>query len=390
MSLPPLLGRRVHISGSISQDPATAPAEAVEATRRFVEGLVVALIDDGASFVVPVDRDPKRGADSLPVCFDWLVLETIDKNVRRRPAAAAQSGQPVVVAVQHYKNEAQVPDEYRAVWEALKETEGLLVIENAGRWNMNSKRMDIQAAHGDVLITLGGDEGVLYLANLYHDAGKPVIPLNFPITAENRGSLRLWDRALTSSETNRFFRTADGSSSHNLINRLNFGPSTPVEKQVSALRYVLNALRRPTAFAVRLLRTDHDDFKAVEDFFDGVVKPVVEEFGYEFKVVDGSNSEESIVNQEIFDNLYFSSVVVADVTGERPNCFIELGYALGRARPVMVCAKTGTRLPFDIAPVPTHFWYPGETLPDQRGRFRDYWKANINRRPIVDPDPLMP
>jgi hypothetical protein len=36
-----------------------------------------------------------------------------------------------------------------------------------------------------------------------------------------------------------------------------------------------------------------------------------------------------------------------DITGERPNCFIELGYTLGRMRPVIVKAMQGTPLPFD-------------------------------------------
>ena len=36
----------------------------------------------------------------------------------------------------------------------------------------------------------------------------------------------------------------------------------------------------------------------------------------------------AFINVGIFENLHFSSVAVVDVTGERPNCFIELGYAL--------------------------------------------------------------
>ena len=44
---------------------------------------------------------------------------------------------------------------------------------------MASKRMEAQARWGDILIAIGGGEGVLFLANLYHDAGKPVIPVKF-------------------------------------------------------------------------------------------------------------------------------------------------------------------------------------------------------------------
>ena len=228
MAGPPLLGRRIHIAGSIAIDPAIATADAVQHARMLVKELVVARMKDGASFVVPVDAEHTREADGLAICFDWLVLKTIDENLRSRPAEAVRDARPLLVAVQHHKNENQIPDEYQVCWDQLKETEGLLVIENAGRWNMKSKRMDLEAAHGDILITLGGDEGVLYLANLYHDAGKPVIPLNLPITKDGRGSLRLWETALSSTETQRFFRTADGSSSHHLINRLNFTPTTPL------------------------------------------------------------------------------------------------------------------------------------------------------------------
>jgi len=35
---------------------------------------------------------------------------------------------------------------------------------------MNSKRMEAQARWGDILIPVGGSEGALFLANLYHDA----------------------------------------------------------------------------------------------------------------------------------------------------------------------------------------------------------------------------
>ena len=48
---------------------------------------------------------------------------------------------------------------------------------------MNSKRMEVQARWGDILLALGGSEGVLFLANVYHDAGKPVVPLNRPMAS---------------------------------------------------------------------------------------------------------------------------------------------------------------------------------------------------------------
>lgn len=255
---------------------------------------------------------------------------------------------------------------------------------------MNSKRVDLQAMHGDILLTLGGDEGVLYLANLYHEAGRPVVPLNLPITQSNRGSLRLWELALVRSQTHRFFRTADNSPSHDILNRINFTGSTPISWRVQSVVQALEALRKPVAFAVRLLNPTHEAYTDVENYFAAVVKPVAEERGYELRTIDGARSEESIVNLEIFKNLHYSSLVVADVTEDRLNNYVELGYALGRGIAVLVTARDGTKLPFDTSPVPTNFWKPTDTIPQQQEQLRYYWTANAERRRIVETEPLVP
>ena len=392
----PLLGRRVHISGSIHEDPAVASREEVEMAREFVRELVITLLKDGATFVVPVDKEEPRKADDLPFCFDWLVLETIEENLRHSPVAVRATGEPLVVAVQHAKNVAQIPDSRVEMWERLNEPEGLVVVENAGHWTMNSKRMDIQSQHGDILIVLGGKEGVLHLANLYHGAGKPVIPLPFAIHDEHSGARRLWSEALISGQTHRFFRVTGGQSPHQLLNRLNFSPRKSPKERVNEMRIVLHALCKPRAFAVRLLNPKHPEFHAVESFFDSVVKPVAGEFGYELKTMEKGEVEESLINTEIFRNLHYSSLVIADVTGDRPNCFIELGYALGQGYPVMLCARERRKdeeeveRPFDIGPVPTHPWSVDRTPEEGRRAFREYWKNNIRRPPIVQTVPLVP
>ena len=70
--------------------------------------------------------------------------------------------------------------------------------------------------------------------------------------------------------------------------------------------------------------------KDVQDFFDVVVQPVLEnERGYKLIVVDGKQKyEQPHIDQEIFKRLHKSSIVIADITGARLNCYLELGYAL--------------------------------------------------------------
>ena len=45
-------------------------------------------------------------------------------------------------------------------------------------------------------------------------------------------------------------------------------------------------------------------------------------------------SDHAFMNVGIFESLHFSSMAIVDVTGERPNCFIELGYV---SEPRIVC-----------------------------------------------------
>jgi hypothetical protein len=121
------------------------------------------------------------------------------------------------------------------------------------------------------------------------------------------------------------------------------------------------------------------------------VKPVIEdELGYRLVVVDGRQPyEHARIDEEIFAKLHRSSVVLADLTGERPNCFLELGYALGRGLPTMVMAQQGASLPFDITTLSGLHWVTTGSAEDRRRAFREHWKAIRNRPPLVPAEPLI-
>jgi hypothetical protein len=146
-------------------------------------------------------------------------------------------------------------------------------IENVSHWNMNSKRMEAQARWGDILITLGGGEGVLFLANLYHDAGKPVVPLNLPICPPDtapRHDAWAFPRARATAVRCRRPQRAHLDQPHH------FSAREPVAKRVTAILELLEALDPPRAFVVRLLNPTHEDFADVEAFFATVVQSIVE------------------------------------------------------------------------------------------------------------------
>ena len=86
------------------------------------------------------------------------------------------------------------------------------------------------------------------------------------------------------------------------------------------------------------------------------------------------------MNVAIFESLHFSSLAIVDVTGERPNCFIELGYALGTGNRVLVTAEEGTKLPFDQMMIPCHFWKPARPLPTGKRPLLNFGKRTSTGR----------
>jgi hypothetical protein len=387
MAKSPLFGRRIHIVGSIIEDSTIAKSNDVKQAREFIELLVKELLSKGANFVLPVDAEKIRQVDGLPICFDWLIWKTIHEHLYSRPSGGFN---PLVIAVQHHKNEEQIPEQFTEMWDKLRVSDWVK-IENAAHWNMNSKRMEIQARHGDILLSLGGGEGVLFLANLYHDAGKPVIPLNFKLGEKQTGSLKLFDYGSINTHTERLFQTEDAKS-HDWINRINFADRTNNSDRVKTIINLLEALERPKAFAVRLLNPEHEDYTDVQNFFDTVVQHIVEiEMGYKLLIIDGKQAyEQPSINQEIFTKLHRSSLVIADITGLTPNCFIELGYALGRGLPTMLSGKKGISHPFDLAPFAAHHWKTTGTVDERRRAFREHYQAIQNCPPLVPVEPLIP
>ena len=292
-----LYGRRFHITGSIVEDANIATVAEVTRAREFVKALVLDLLAKGATFVIPVDAEKNR-ADGQPICFDWLVWDTIHGNLARRPADAPG---PLVIAVKHHKNEGQIPTEYRSVWDAMR-VSPLVQIESAAHWNMASKRMEVQAQHGDVLIAVGGGEGVLFLANLYHDAGKPVIPLNFGLGPATTGASRLFDFGMSGSNAQRLFQTEGAATPQSWLNRIEMYEGKTASDGVRDVLGLLEDLVPPKAFVVRLLNPAHPDYNDVQSFFDVVVQPVIEgELGYKLTVIDGNQPyEHARIDEEIF------------------------------------------------------------------------------------------
>jgi nucleoside 2-deoxyribosyltransferase len=89
------------------------------------------------------------------------------------------------------------------------------------------------------------------------------------------------------------------------------------------------------------------------------------------------------MNVEIFKEIDESSLVVADLTRMRPNCVMELAYALGQGKKVIITAANGTTLPFDINAIPCFFWRSSDDWKEIARYFEEFMRLNISRGPLV-------
>jgi hypothetical protein len=387
-SLPPLFRRRVQISGSANSktDPAL-----VLCAHEIVRNLVKAVIAAGGGIVVGLGREPRAegaASDAPSLTFDWTTLEAAAECLKLGHGMwPAKFGLPIVVATSE-KAESEIPGNRRALYETLLRS-GLLHIESIMPGSRAAAFLrQRQAVFGDALVILGGGTGVEHSANLYLQRRKPVVPLDLPLGASRDdgtgGAVRLAKEAR--SEPTRFFRfdpsfaNTESAALADIATRAGAVAPDDVAQRLAAL---LCKLARPSAFFVRLLNPAHPKFAAVESFFRDAVDPVVQEAGLTRIEIGTDKSEHAFINVAIFESLHFSSLAIVDVTGERPNCLIELGYALGTANRVLVTAEEGTKLPFDQEMIPCHFWKPRATVDDSKKALVEFWEKNINRPPIV-------
>jgi len=333
--------------------------------------------------------------DSLPALRRWRDA-MIDLNrarrgmggLRLRAGAAAGAQFHGAVVVSSEKAESEIPDDRRPLYDELLRS-GRVQIESimpGSRAAALLRRR--QAVFGDALVILGGGTGVEHSADLYLSRRKPVVPFDLALGASRDdgtgGALRLAKRAR--AEPNRFLRfgpafaATEGAALAEIATRAGAIPATDIADRAIAL---LGKIARPNAFYVRLLNAKHPKFAPVESFFRNVVDPVVEEAGMSRVEIGTDKSDHAFMNAAIFESLHFASLAIVDVTGERPNCFIELGYALGNANRVLVTAEEGTKLPFDQEMIPCHFWNASSPFSDSKNVLVEFWKKNINRPSIV-------
>ncbi len=383
-----LHGRRVQLAGSASKK---TNAQLVQYAHELVSLITRGILGEGGGLVLNVGKEP-RPPGALPsapsLLFDWTALEVAANCLGSGSCSWPTVLGPPIMVVTSQKAVAEIPSERLPLWRELIDG-GFVNIEYIQPGARSAAMMrDRQAQLSDILLILGGGTGVEHSARLYLDRRHPVIPLDLPLGASREdgtgGATRLFAEAL--NDVDKFFALQSAFSSTagaRLAGISARGGAEDVNIVANRVIDLLKSLSPPTAFYTRLLNPTVTQFAHVEEFFREVVDQVVAEAGFRRIEVGTDFTKEPFINVAIFENLHFASVAVIDLTGERPNCFIELGYALGRGIKVIMTAEEGTSLPFDPQAIPCFFWKHGEPNAERQNGLKAFWQKYIDRRPLV-------
>ena len=372
----------MQIAGSASL---RAPRDLLVLAHQFVRAVALDVLRSGGGFVTGAGDEP-IGEEGVPLTFDWDVLEAIADATDPAPNwPGNRPGRFRIVASQRALN--KVPENRREVWgKCLARTDIELSTSEPG-WRMGGIIRAKQVQHGDLLVTLGGGAGTEHLAHIYSDDGKSVIPIHCEIGAISGdgmgGSSGLHNRALHDVES--FFSLVDGKGGAAArLSPLRLTLDTDVGGLSRGVIDLITDLRNPLAFYIRLLDSSSSLHPEVEDFFRNVVDPVVASKGFARYEVGLDAQEEAFLNVEIFQRIHRAGLVVADITDVRPNCLMELGYALARRRSTVITAKAGTRLPFDQDKLSTFFWNPSGDARDRVAEFEVWTERHIDLPALIE------
>lgn len=217
-------------------------------------------------------------------------------------------------------------------------------------WQMNHPQLRVpeQIALADATIFVAGNEGTFWAKNWALYAQKPILGVpRFGGSGEvmyEQELGRLRGNAPTVAED------------YEILNQLSTDMSR-YAKEVIALAERLIIPR--SVFTIMSFKSE---FRDVYDSY----KQVCKDFGVEVERTDESTSRERIIPR-IETGIRQSAFVIADVTEGSANVFYEVGFARALGKDVILTARQGTKLPFDVGDIPTIFW---EIQADLKDRLR--------------------
>ena len=104
----------------------------------------------------------------------------------------------------------------------------------------------------------------------------------------------------------------------------------------------------------------------LDSAYKGVIKGVGKSFGFEVVRIDEIEDSGNI-SAQVLENIAQSKIVIAELTGERPNCYYECGYAHALGREIIFVIRKGESIHFDLS---NHRFIQWDTEDELRRKLR--------------------
>ena len=206
-------------------------------------------------------------------------------------------------------------------------------------WQMNHPELRIpeQIELAGATVFVAGGEGTFWAKNWAFYARKPILGIpRFGGAGETIYYQELARLRESSPPAAEEYETLNQLSADILV----------YAKQVVDL-----AVRLVTPRSVFVIMSFKKEFRDVFASY----REVCQHYKFEAERTDESTSLERIIPR-VEAGLRRSAFVIADVSEWSPNVFYEVGFARALGKDVIMTARKGTQLPFDVRDVPAIFW----------------------------------
>lgn len=105
----------------------------------------------------------------------------------------------------------------------------------------------------------------------------------------------------------------------------------------------------------------------LDSAYEGVIKPIIKKFKYKALRIDEIQDSGKITDQ-ILSEISRSEIVFADLSGERPNCYYEAGFAHAIGKEMIFTVRKGTPIHFDLFSYRFIEWETEDDLRQQLNR----------------------
>jgi len=202
----------------------------------------------------------------------------------------------------------------------------------------------------DAVIIVGGFTGTHRAANWARISGKPLLP----VPRFEGAAAKIYAEELDSFEQ-RYKGRLTKSEFENL--------AQVVSEPAEFARTIVSLAERLQSSNLVMVVMSFSDDPELEDAYESY-KEVCKEFKYDCRRIDDESNVPRIL-PEILAQIAQCAFTIVDLSDEKANVYYELGYADALKKPLLVTAKKGTKLPFDVKDIPVIFWENQKGLKEQ-------------------------